>query len=333
MLQPAADRAPLSDAALELALLLAEARPRRRASQLLNVIFRASEQRSGVADCAPRVPPPHSGDAREREQPVPCRLSGRLQPRARHRVGYAVPRKVQPARSGQVVPAGTGGRSRMGARRMPGSARTLADDDPPAAAAAAARALEIDPHLADARAAARRSSIWTTRAGMPRASASPRCSTINPSHLDARALPAAITYVRGDRARVRCRGQAGAGDQPGVRRDLPRRGRARRRATTGSTRRSRWRGKRWRSIPTNARAHAELGMHLMRTGDEAEARQVARPGVPDRSVRQGHAATCWRCSTSSTSSSRSARGTSSSSSTRTKRRSCASTRCRWRRKR
>ena len=40
--------------------------------------------------------------------------------------------------------------------------------------------------------------------------------------------------------------------------------------------------------PTNARAHAELGMHLMRTGDEAAGARGARPRVQDRPVRYRH---------------------------------------------
>ncbi len=55
--------------------------------------------------------------------------------------------------------------------------------------------------------------------------------------------------------------------------------------------------------PTNTRAYADLGMHLMRTGDEAAGAPGARPRVPGRSASTRSPTTCSTCSTSSTSSS------------------------------
>ena len=87
---------------------------------------------------------------------------------------------------------------------------------------------------------------------------------------------AAIAYVRDDPAAFDAEVKRVLAINPGLRRGLPRRRAISPRATTASTRRWRWPGARWRSIPANTRAYGDLGMHLMRTGDEPEARARAR---------------------------------------------------------
>jgi len=153
-----------------------------------------------------------------------------------------------------------------------GVARTLANEDPPAAAAAAERALKIDPQFADAELFLAELDLDNTRYTEARERID-RVLASNSAHLDARALLAAIGYVRGDKqlydaevARVLAINPT-FGEVYRVAGDLAARNyrfeeavALARRATTLD--------------PTNIRAASDLGLHLMRTGDEAEARRV-----------------------------------------------------------
>ena len=153
-----------------------------------------------------------------------------------------------------------------------GLARALSDDDPPAAAAAATRALEIDPLLADADLLLAELDLDNTRYDAART----RIEHVleqNPSHLDARALAAAITFVRGDRPGFDAEVKQALAINPAF-------GEIYRVAGELAARNYRFDdavGLAREAValdPTNARAHADLGMHLMRTGDEAQARQA-----------------------------------------------------------
>jgi Flp pilus assembly protein TadD len=153
-----------------------------------------------------------------------------------------------------------------------GFARTLANENPPAAAAAAEQALKIYPGFADAQLFLAELDLDNTRYDSARARIDGVLKN-NPSHLDARALLAAIAYVRGDKAaydaevgRVLAVNPA-FGEVYRVAGDLAARNyrfdeavALARRATTVE--------------PSNYRAASDLGLHLMRTGDEAEARRV-----------------------------------------------------------
>ena len=148
-----------------------------------------------------------------------------------------------------------------------GLARTLAEDDPPAAAAAATRALEIDPHSADAELLLAHLDLDNTRWDAAR------------ERIDARARVQSVTARCAARWRRRLRmcvepakrlmpRQAGARDQPAF-------GEIYRVAAELAARNYRFD----EAVGAYARsgdarsceraAHAELGMHLMRTGDEA----------------------------------------------------------------
>ncbi|HXW05709.1 MAG TPA: tetratricopeptide repeat protein [Vicinamibacterales bacterium] len=152
-----------------------------------------------------------------------------------------------------------------------GLAQTLIDENPPEAAAAAERALEIDPLLADAHLLLASLDLDNTRYPEARA----RIQTVldtNPSHLEARALLAAIAYVKDDRTRF----------EADVREVLalnPSFGEVYRVAADLSARNYRFdeavalTRKAIGLDPSNTRAYADLGMHLMRTGDESEARR------------------------------------------------------------
>ena len=153
-----------------------------------------------------------------------------------------------------------------------GLARTLADEDPPTAAAAATRALEIDPQSADAQLVLAQLDLDNTRFDAARERID-KVLASNPAQLDALALLAAIAYVRDDKATYetqvkralevnpaygevyRVAGELAAGNYR-----FDEAVALTRQATTLD--------------PTNARAFGDLGMHLMRTGDEPEARRA-----------------------------------------------------------
>ena len=153
-----------------------------------------------------------------------------------------------------------------------GLARVLAEENPPAAAAAAEKALELDPELADAHLLLAELDLDNTR----RDAARERLATvlrINPSHLEARAWQAALAYVTGDRAAY----DAEVGRALAIN---PAYGEIYR--ITGELAARNYRFEEAVALarqavaldPASSRALADLGMHLMRTGEEAEARRV-----------------------------------------------------------
>jgi tetratricopeptide (TPR) repeat protein len=153
-----------------------------------------------------------------------------------------------------------------------GVARALANEDPPAAAAAAERALKIDPQLADAELFLAELDLDNTRYPEARERID-RVLASNPAHLDARALLAAIGYVRGDKALYDAEVARVLAINPSF-------GEVHRVAGDLAARNYRFDeavalARRAMTLdPTNIRAASDLGLHLMRTGDEAEARRV-----------------------------------------------------------
>ena len=153
-----------------------------------------------------------------------------------------------------------------------GLARALADEDPPAAAAAAARALAIDPALIDAHLFLAESALDNGKPSAAKASID-RVLAINPRSPEAHTLLAAIAWV--------------AGRMPEYEAELakalavnPTRGDTYRVVAAHAARNYRFDeavalGRKAIALePTNIPAHAELGMYLLRAGDEAEARRV-----------------------------------------------------------
>ena len=120
---------------------------------------------------------------------------------------------------------------------------------------------------------------------------------------------------------------------PELRRGLPRR----RRAGGAQLPLRRSRGadapRRWRSIRRTRAILADLGMHLLRTGDEPGARGALERVVQDRSVRRRHLQPAADDGHARQVRDRRATATSSCGWTRTKRRCCRTTRCRWRTRR
>ncbi len=270
MLRPAVNRVPLSDAALELALLLQKLGRSNEASPLLNVLLRASPNDHGSLTRAARAAAALGNDARNANALFRAASASGSNPALDTEWGllffdkYNYPEAVKSFK--QALAADP-----EWAPAHAGLARTLAEDDPPAAAAEATRALEIDPHLTDAELLLAQLDLDNTRWDAARERIA-RVLEFNPSHLDARALAAAITYVRGDR-------QAFDAEVKQTLAINPTFGEIYRVAAELSARNYRFDeavGLAREAVtldPANARAHAELGMHLMRTGDEAQARQ------------------------------------------------------------
>jgi tetratricopeptide (TPR) repeat protein len=148
----------------------------------------------------------------------------------------------------------------------------VADVDPPAAAAAAARALTIDPTLDSAHLLLAQLDLDNSRPDAARE----RIETViagNPQHLDARALLAAMAYVKGDRSAYDAEVRRVLSISPGF-------GEVYRAAADLAARNYRFEeavalAREATTLdPGSARAFGELGMHLLRTGDEPEARRA-----------------------------------------------------------
>jgi len=270
-LRPAARRAPLSDAALELALLQKHLGDTAAATQLLMVLFRQSEADPASLLRAGRAAAALPGRAREANSLFRSAAASGTHPAIETAWGalfldtYNRPEAVKSfkqalAQDPNWAPAHVG----LG--------RALSDDDPPAAAAAAAKALEIDPRLADAELLLAELELDNTRYDAARAKIDSVLER-NPSHLQALALAAAITYVRGDRAGFDAQVKKALAINPAY-------GEVYRVAGELAARNYRFDeavGLVREAVAldsTNARSHADLGMHLMRTGDEAQARQA-----------------------------------------------------------
>ena len=152
-----------------------------------------------------------------------------------------------------------------------GLARLLSEENPPAAAAAANKALEIDPNLIDAHLLLAELDLDNSRNADARARIN-KVLEINPSHLEARAWLAAIAYVEGDRSTFDAEVKRVLAINPafsGVYRiagDLAARNYRFDEAVTLARQAA-------TLDPTDSKSLAALGMHLMRTGDEPQARR------------------------------------------------------------
>ena len=160
-----------------------------------------------------------------------------------------------------------------------GLGRVLADENPPAAAASARRALEIDPQLADAHLLLAELDLNNSKYDEARG----RIQTVleaNSSHLEARAWLAAIGYVRDDRPAFEAEVKRVLavnpvyGDVYRIAADLAARN-YRFEEAVALTRQA------IALDPSNTRAYGDLGMHLMRTGEEAEARRALERSFKD----------------------------------------------------
>jgi tetratricopeptide (TPR) repeat protein len=153
-----------------------------------------------------------------------------------------------------------------------GLARVLEDEDPPAAAASAARAIEIDPGLAEPHLLLASLHLDEDRVEKAKEEID-KVLAINPSHLEAHSLLAGIAYVRDDRATF-------DREVSTVLEINPAYGEVYRIA--GEQAASHYRFDEAVTLaekglaldPADAQAAADLGMHLMRTGNESGARRA-----------------------------------------------------------
>jgi Tfp pilus assembly protein PilF len=153
-----------------------------------------------------------------------------------------------------------------------GIARVLENEDPPKAAAAATKALSIDPDLADARLLLAGLHLDDDRDKEARAEID-KVLAFNPSHLEAHAMLAAAAYVKDDKATY-------DSEVAKVLEINPAYGEVYRLA--GQHAASHYRFDEAAALaekglaldPSNSRAAGDLGMHLLRTGDEVGARRA-----------------------------------------------------------
>jgi tetratricopeptide (TPR) repeat protein len=272
VLEPAAAREPDGEAALTLGLLYQQLGRARDAVRYINDVYRASAQRGDAeslyrgARAAQAMGQPRDANTLYRaataagNDPAVHTSWGQLF-LEKYQRGEAM-RSFQDALKAdpQWAPAHAG------------LARVLAEENPPAAAAAANRALEIDGDLVDAHLLLAELELDKSR----RDGALERLAkvlAINPSQLEARSWLAGIAYVRGDKTgydaevkRVLAINPA-FGDVYRIAADLAAKN-YRFDEAVALTRQA------VALDPANSKAYGSLGMHLMRTGEEAEARRV-----------------------------------------------------------
>jgi tetratricopeptide (TPR) repeat protein len=152
------------------------------------------------------------------------------------------------------------------------AARVLENEDPPKAAAAATKALSIDPDLADAHLLLAGLHLDDDREKEARAEID-KVLAFNPANLEAHSMLAAVAYVKDDRATY----ESEVGKVLAIN---PSYGEVYRLA--GQHAASHYRFEEAAALaekaialdPSNSRAAADLGMHLLRTGDEPGARRA-----------------------------------------------------------
>lgn len=269
LLEPVVEKAPFSDAAVELGLLYERVGRRDDAARILNPVYNRAS--AGDASMALRAGRAAQALNRPREANALFRLAANSSPSADAETswGYLFLERYDNAEAARSFQNALKLDERW-APALAGLARALAPENPPAAAAAATSAIEIDPQLADAHLLLAELELDNTRYDEVRK----RIQAVlefNPNHLEARALLGAIAYVRDDKA----------GFDAEVRRVLeisPAYGDVYRVAGAVAARHYRFEEavaltrEAVKIDPSNARAHAEIGMHLLRTGDEAQAR-------------------------------------------------------------
>ena len=273
ILEPAAVKAPLSTAALELALLHQKLGRPDAATPLLNGLFREA---SGASDADVLARAARAAQALGRAQEANSIF------RSASAMANGYPgieagwgqlflekfREDEAVRSFQQVLK----LDPLWAPAHAGLAGAVADVDPPAAAAAAMKALEIDPTLDSAHLLLAQLDLDNSRPEAARERLD-KVLAVNPNHLEARSVLAAMAYVKGDRATYDAE----------VKRVLalnPRSGEVYRAAADLAARNYRFdeavalAREATTLDPDSPRAFAELGMHLLRTGDEPGARQA-----------------------------------------------------------
>ena len=271
LLRPAAAREPSSEAAFELALVYGRTGRTDEARRLLTGVLDAGT--GGDADARFRAArAAHAlGRAREANALYRAAAAAANDPAIQTAWGMLFLEKYNKPEAHKSLQAAIAADAQW-APAHAALARVLADENPPAATAAANRALEIDADLADAHLLLAELALNESRYDDART----RIDTVlrlNPSHLEAHAWTAAIAYVRDEPEAFDAAVQrvlainARYSDVYRVAADLAARN-YRFEEAVALTRRA------LALDPENSRASGDLGLHLMRTGDEAEARRA-----------------------------------------------------------
>jgi tetratricopeptide (TPR) repeat protein len=273
LLEPAANGAPLSRAALELGLLHQRLGRSEAGGRILSTIFRQGAASSDpfvlarAARAAQAIGRPH--DAQSLFSSASGTAGG--DPGIDTDFALLYLDRFDEAEAQRRLELVIKGHPRW-APAYSGLAHAVADINPPAAAAAAMKALEIDPTLDSAQLLLAQLDLDNQRTDAARDRLAKILAT-NPRHLEAKSLVAAIAYVKDDRdayenaVREVLAIHGGFGEVYRIVGDLAARNyrfdeavELTRQATTLD--------------PTSAKALGDLGMHLLRTGDEPAARQA-----------------------------------------------------------
>jgi cellulose synthase operon protein C len=272
LLEPAAKREPTGEAALQLGLLYQQLGRAEAANLLLNAVVQQSM--SGPAEGifrAARAAQALGGRARDANALYRAADAASADPAIDTEWGLLFLEKYNKPEALRSLQEAIKADPEW-APAHAGLARVLADENSQAAAASARKALEIDPNLADAHLLLAELDLNNSRDEDGRAKIQAVLG-INSSHLEARAWLAAISYVGDDQAAFDAEVKRVLAINPAY-------GEVYRIAADLSARNYRFEeavslAKRAVALdPSNTKAHGSLGMHLMRTGDEVEARRA-----------------------------------------------------------
>jgi tetratricopeptide (TPR) repeat protein len=273
LLAPAAVKDPTGDAALELALLYRALGRANEADPILNAILRKGADaadamtlyRAGRAAHALNIPKDANTLYRAAER---AGLDPAIVETSWGRLFFEKDTPAEPVKSFTAALEA----DPNWAPAHEGLAEVFEDDDPPKAAAEAAKAVAIDPALADAHLLLARLHLDSDREKEARAEID-KVLAVNPSNLEAHSMLAAMAYVKDDKPTYESEVAKVLAINPAYG-DVYR--------ITGEQAASHYRFDEAAALaqkaltvdPTDPRAAADLGMHLMRTGDEPGARRA-----------------------------------------------------------
>lgn len=270
-LEPAAASAPESEAALQLGLLHQQLGDSQAAGRLLGEVFRLNTSGDGEALFRAARAAAALGRARDANALYRSATGASADPAVDTAWGLLFLEKYNKPEALRSLQTAIKAEPEW-APAHAGLARVLADENPPAAAVSAERALTIDAGLADAHLLLAELDLNNSRYVEARTRLD-KVLAVNRSHLEARSWLAAMSYVRDDRqafeaevARVLAINPS-YGDVYRIAADLAARN-YRFEEAVALTRRA------VALEPANTRAYGDLGLHLMRTGDEVEARRA-----------------------------------------------------------
>jgi tetratricopeptide (TPR) repeat protein len=273
MLEPIVAREPAGEAALELALLYRTIGRSGDAQPILTAVYRQGATSSDPATLVRAARAAHALN-RPREAKtffLDAERAGADPSVAETAFGRLFLEKYNPPEALKSFQAALTADAQW-APAYAGIARVLQDEDPPKAAEAAEQAIKIDPDLADPHLLLAELHLDADRDTEARAEID-KVLAVNPSQLEARATLAAMAYVKDDKATYDREVKTVLEINPAY-------GEVYR--LMGQQAASHYRFDEAAALaekaltldPTSSRAAGDLGMHLMRTGDEPGARRA-----------------------------------------------------------